>query len=323
MPETLTPVEYERQDNQESRFGDHAEILELMNHGEPRILGRIEDIVPLVNAHSNVVELAELSKHQPIVGERVNKAELVFFNDPKQQIFGVFKPFDGENEEIRGFIGYQNFYTHEHAAYLVSQHFGFDLVPPTTVRIINGRVGALQLFMLPDEFQTGENLASVSDDEWENLKNSDDMMKLHLFDYILANPDRAQENYLVKYNKNSGLSLDEGNQPQIIAIDHGVAFSQHYYNNTENFKGPYFHLTVADQQSKKSTPTLTPIPEQLLDKIDQGQKRKDELTAKLAAINPDIAEHDLDALWDRISDLVKYGHFIDRNNRVAIHDKLA
>jgi hypothetical protein len=119
---------------------------------------------------------------------------------------GVFKPHTRyENPRRIEFIN------KERAAYLVSRFLGFDFVPPTIIKTINGQVGSLQEFV--EDAQTGNETSS------EDIL-SREQLKLDVFDDLVGNGDRHGNNYLVKNGK-------------IIAIDNGFAF-----DDIEDFRKP-------------------------------------------------------------------------------------
>lgn len=114
----------------------------------------------------------------------------------------VFKSYEGQDDQTI------KEYKTERAAYLVDEFLGFDLIPPTVIRTIDGKIGSAQRFIsdathacVRDEFGTFTDSESLQRDQ----------SKLLVLDFILWNTDRHGENYLIK---------DE----RIIAIDHGRSF---------------------------------------------------------------------------------------------------
>lgn len=59
---------------------------------------------------------------------------------------GVFKPKNGEN---KSYDTSGSFFKRERASYLVDKFLGFNLVPPTVIREIDGQIGSVQEF-IPD-----------------------------------------------------------------------------------------------------------------------------------------------------------------------------
>lgn len=142
-----------------------------------------------------------------LLGGAVGDARLVKIRDDGG---GVFKPhtyFEGPEKN--------KLISRERAAYLISRFLGFDFVPPTVIKVINGEEGSLQEFV--EDAQTRYE-ASVEDiDQYE-------LDKLRVFDCLVCNSDRNMGNYLIKDRK-------------IFAIDHGFTLDpeglQHPYINIE------------------------------------------------------------------------------------------
>ncbi len=140
----------------ESRFGDKEKIVEAMMTGEVLDIRPIEELYPDIPRHENVVNVADLkSEHKnKVLGIRIQKGEDI--------LTCVFKPADGENTDIKKETLIDEFYPRECAAYLVSEHFDLDVVPPTVIREINDEIGALQLFLDHDYYQ---NFSRVDDEQ--------------------------------------------------------------------------------------------------------------------------------------------------------------
>ena len=111
---------------------------------------------------------------------------------------GVFKPhtqYENYPDKKTKFI------SRERAAYLISRFLGFDFVPPTIIKIVNGKYGSLQEFV--EDAKAGYETGYFDIDQ-------DERSKLEIFDLLIANYDRHGGNYLVKDGK-------------IFAIDHGIS----------------------------------------------------------------------------------------------------
>jgi hypothetical protein len=103
---------------------------------------------------------------------------------------GVFKPHVGMHSNAGSEVG----------AFRFDRLLGFDLVPVTTVREVDGEVGSLQLFM-PH---------AVNAEQTSIPRPS---ARMDLFDYLIQNIDRHLANFMV--------------QPwngRLVAIDHGLTF---------------------------------------------------------------------------------------------------
>ena len=97
---------------------------------------------------------------------------------------GVFKEDSGAHFEV--------------AAYLIDRLLGLNLIPPTVMRRVNGKLGSLQFFV-----EGGQNPYVTGGAPSQEMK---------MLDYLIGNTDRTGKNYLV---------LPGGRQ---VAIDHGLAF---------------------------------------------------------------------------------------------------
>ena len=88
---------------------------------------------------------------------------------------------------------------------MVSRFLGFDFVPPTIIKIVDGKEGSLQEFV--EDAQVGYEVENE-----DVLVLGNEMSKLRIFDGLVDNSDRHGGNYLVKSGR-------------IFAIDHGYTFN--------------------------------------------------------------------------------------------------
>lgn len=295
MNEIIKPTETEIQP-QESRFGDKDRISEILREGEIIDIVRIEDIYPGLSAHENIVDVANIKseKHRninKILGVRIQRGTDI--------LQAIFKPAGGESTEVKKQTAIHDFYPHECAAYIVSDHFGFDIVPPTIIRDIEGEgIGALQLFIDHNFYQMSSTLNS---EQWRKAISGQDHAKIALLDWILANCDRRQENILV--------SRDDPRQ--MVGIDHGIILSTHdYFSPAIELKGPSLVRTY-DNQKKRAK--HIPIQSGLIDLLKSGYERKDELTDQLRQL-PDIKEEEIELMWARVSNLISSGEYLSNAN---------
>jgi hypothetical protein len=162
---------------------------------------------PYSKEHEKILINNKLEQKKNTLGGQCGNTSLIKLKDDG---FAVFKPYDQEGryrvEERREQI--QN----ERAAYLIDLFLGLELVPPTVMRALPEmdadnpkmeQVGSIQQFI--EDARVGKELT----EEEKNKVPKDEVMKLTLFDYMLQNTDRHDENYLVKNNK-------------LYAIDHGL-----------------------------------------------------------------------------------------------------
>ncbi len=322
MSETLGPGENEIGEESEdlveieSRFGDKESLGTLLQNGEPHILGSIDELRE-VEPHMNIVELVELETL--IAGSNAkNEVKPIFFdNSGGEHIFGIFKPVDGEDPYVKEQYKVNVFAPREALAYTLSEHFGFDLVPPTVLREIDGRLGSIQLYLPHEHYQTIDWVEKKSQQShFDFARGSIDWEIMAAFDYIIANPDRHAKNVMVNHST-------EGNQtiiPQgdygaeLIAIDNGTSLSTSgYYSRDVRVVGPNADMTYSVDEH---TPLQLDIPEYLKAMIKRGTDN-----AKSLDIDPyreSINTSEFDDLWQRAQELVKHGVFMSRYNERSV-----
>lgn len=138
-----------------------------------------------------VLEFHDFEREGELLGGIIGDARFVKIRDNGG---GVFKPHSRyENDRKRSFV------SRERAAYLISRFLGFNFVPPTVIKMVDGKEGSLQEFV--EDAQIGGEVEYEEIDQHERAK-------LNIFDSLIANVDRHCGNYLVKDGK-------------IFAIDHG------------------------------------------------------------------------------------------------------
>jgi len=146
----------------------------------------------------------------------------------------IFKPKDGEYDFSRSSGAEKGtLYMRERAAYLVDRFLGFKLVPPTTIREIDGRIGSAQQF-IPDT----RSFYEISGEEREVY--DDELNRLWFLDYLIWNMDRHGNNLLAG-------ETPEGNR-SIHAIDNGLSFSGKRDSGSISH---YLHKPVPSDVSEK------------------------------------------------------------------------
>lgn len=112
----------------------------------------------------------------------------------------------------------------ERAAYIVDRFLGFDFVPPTVVRVINGEEGSLQQFVR--DAKTGSEI------DWKDFSHIsiEEIVKLMLFDFLITNMDRHRGNYLMTKDK-------------IIAIDNSQSFERRWLDKS-GFREKVFGVSI-------------------------------------------------------------------------------
>lgn len=139
------------------------------------------------------------------IGRGVTDSSFVELKDDGS---GIFKTEDHFNER---------------AAYLIDRFLGFNLVPPTVIRQVDGEIGSVQEF-IPDARAVDE-LGVQSQQNFER-NCRDDLMKMWVFDMIIHNQDRHPGNFLVK-------------DKRVYAIDHGrsLDFDQSSFEKISFWEG--------------------------------------------------------------------------------------
>lgn len=297
MPETpAIGIEIEQAEEEESRFGDKNKIVEVMTNGNVEIIGSIDDLFEDIPAHANEVNLARL------INPNANQVIAVKVqNQEGESITCIFKPAKGENEQVKRTTNVKEFYPRECAAYLISEHFGFDVVPPTIIRSVNGEIGALQLFLDHDRHMNYSQLEDTGEPH-----NSEDWGQIAVLDWLLANCERHMENMMVDRNDHS----------KLFAIDHGIILNGYNYSEMI-LRGPSLQLTMecvpgVKRGETRDIPKKNPIPESILEKLHQGLENQQFLTDKLAEIG--IPEAEIQSFWSRVRDICQSQIYLSKYN---------
>jgi hypothetical protein len=113
----------------------------------------------------------------------------------------VFKSIDVRKAGVTTFpdgtsdVDFQDSWQTEIAAYRVDRLIGLGLVPATIERRVEGSVGSLQWWvqsMMPEAERLEKKIVSPDADAWNRR-----MMRVRLFDQLIANVDRHLNNILV------------------------------------------------------------------------------------------------------------------------------
>jgi len=287
---------------QESRFGDVEKIIEAMSSGEIIRLGSIDEVCEDVPEHANKVDVMSVDH------KNVNEVLGVEIQKGQDKLLCIFKPASGENSDIRRKTMVDKFYPRECAAYLISDSFGLDVVPPTVIREINGEIGSLQLYLDHDYYQNFSKLmfADIPDgeaDPTDIAESGKDWQSIALLDWILANCERHEDNMMVR----------SGDPKTLAAIDHGIIMSPPNYAEM-SLRGPSLHLTY---NGREETPKQIDIPEELIALVEGAYAKKDELTAKLEALN-NFDKQEIISFWMRVEAVLKYKKFLSKMNYSAV-----
>lgn len=305
MAEQLIPEELavETARSPESQFGDKEAITAVLENSQAEILGPVESLYPETAAHLNLVELAKVANRSGSESHSSRKLMPVVVRDSKQQseLLAIFKPFEGENDEVHRQAHLESLYPRERAAYLISEHFGFDLVPPTVLRQIDGRIGSLQLFLPPDKYRVVDE-EGESEESWRAIGSCPDFTKIALFDSLIAGVDRHDHNYLA--------TTDEQEEIHLAAIDHGLILDTPLYEEAD-VRGP---LLIKTHDNQTQGPRFTPLPENLLRLLRSGRERKAGLD--FAAL-PSISSEEVDKMWRRVDETLESNVIVSKYNRLA------
>lgn len=113
----------------------------------------------------------------------------------------VFKSIDVRKDGVTTFpdgtseVGFQDSWQTEIAAYRVDRLIGLGLVPATVERRVEGKTGSVQWFvqsMMPEAERIQKKITPPDVSTWNQH-----MMRVRLFDQLIANVDRHMRNILV------------------------------------------------------------------------------------------------------------------------------
>lgn len=173
----------------------HADSLSMSSRLKP-LNGRNFTIPEMKLKSSEVAQMTDL-------GGGITSSKIVTFKDGSK---AVFKPIDKTQMG-----GWASNYRTEVLAYQIDKTFGFDLVPPTVERTINGQHGSIQ------KFKQGK----IAFDTEFSLVKKDQLDKQSVMDFLIDHRDRHGGNFLVNTNGN------------ITSIDNSLSFTGRGNNYTE------------------------------------------------------------------------------------------
>jgi hypothetical protein len=180
--------------------------------------------------------------------------------------YGVYKPRRGE-VPLRDFPN-GTLYKREVAAYRLSRHLGWEMIPPTVVREEGPHgVGSLQLYVEPRAGANGQ---------YERLRESHrcDLQRMAVFDVLANNADR----------KGGHCLLDV--RGHVWGIDHGLTF-----HNV-----PKLRTVIWDFCGE-------PIPAVLLDELRELRSHRASMASLESDLRPLLSDQEWEALlqrWDRL-----------------------
>jgi hypothetical protein len=194
--------------------------------------------------------------------------------DEGSRCYGVYKPRRGE-VPLRDFPG-GTLYKREVAAYLLSRHLGWDMVPPTVIRLDGPHgIGSVQLYVEPC---VGANA------QYERLREShrDEIQRVATFDLLANNADRKGGHCLLDI------------RGHVWGIDHGLTFHQL----------PKLRTVIWDYCGEPIAPELVST----LRACRSDTQRLNELHTALA---PLLSDHEWQALLQRWDGLLNNPCFPD------------
>lgn len=185
----------------------------------------------------------------------------------------------------------------ERAAFLLSKYFGFHLAPPCSITNLRGLKGAFQVFLRLDKEQvpaSGESFKQYveakevidrieSKDTYTEAERTK-FQKLALFDYLIGNLDRHEENWFVTLSPSDEILT-------IKAIDNANSFpKKHPPKDAMGAKSQYkWQITKIAQQP--FTPELKQFIQENL-----GSEKVKEFIKVLKTDLPRFLDADMEAL---------------------------
>jgi hypothetical protein len=182
------------------------------------------------------------------------------------QCYAIYKPRRGE-APLRDFPS-GTLYKREVAAYILADHLGWDLIPPTVIRREGPHgIGSLQLYVEPRAGISGN---------YERLRETHrcELQRMAVFDVLTNNADRKGAHCLLDI------------RGHVWGIDHGLTF-----HNV-----PKLRTVIWDFIDE-------PIPAELVKQLSAVRTDPAREAALDQALQPLIAQKELDALyerWDRL-----------------------
>ncbi len=181
---------------------------------------------PLETPEERVLETWETQDSRRL-GGGINES---FFVQLKDDGFGIFKPGAGEMPCLRKGVEKGTYFRRERAAYLVDRFLGFDLVPPTVIREIDGDQGSFQKYV-----RNSKTMSEFGREEIKSPEMQEQLAKLWIFDYIIYNLDRHKGNFLIRNGK-------------VHAIDNGLSFAK---GKLRRNYGKFWDIPVPDEVKRK------------------------------------------------------------------------
>ena len=178
-----------------------------------------------------------------------NAAFLVHASCGDDSVYAVYKPEAGE----RPLSDFEpGLYRRERAAYLLSEHLGWGIVPPTVIREdAPAGVGSLQWFVEGDFREHYFTLYADSPETHPRL------LQIALFDSVANNTDRKSGHVL------------RGHDGRVWGIDHGLCFSAGFKLRTViwDFAG----VPIPGTLLKGIAPLAEAVPPDVAEHLDDAE----------------------------------------------------
>ena len=168
-----------------------------------------EDVIINQLLHDDIVKIDSLRSELERQGKIVKTKRDLLLISLKNGIKGVFKQLN------------KNAICAEVAAYKASHILGFDLVPPTVIRTINGTRGSLQLFVKTNV----DPMVRGAFDDAVRHADPDELATLKIFYYVFGQWSNGPRNILIN---------SENGQVHFIAIDNEGLWHRKYWRYGDN-----------------------------------------------------------------------------------------
>ncbi len=179
------------------------------------VYGPDEDDICYALGHDQIVDMRPMSEIVHQDGKHYSASHPVFLITLKSGIKGVYKI----QRECEIFA--------EVAAYRASRMLHFSFVPPTTIRVINGKLGSVQMYV-----KTNIEVLGSQFEHLLALVPADDLANIKIFLYVFGQHDAVAHNMLM--NK-------EQDKVTLFAIDNGCIAIKKFWQYGKN---PFIHVST-------------------------------------------------------------------------------
>ena len=293
MNPELPPQEEQQENLAESYI--NPEVIDLntleilLKEGEVQNIRPIEEHRQQVPPHADRVLLGDMNSH----ADQLFEGEIPVPESPKKLLV-VYKPESGINhgtargKEIplpKESSPYEN---KEIAAWIVAKNLNLKYLSfPATKRELKEGEGSVRPYIW------GEPLELLSEEDTEAAESNREILEdIALYDYLIQNIDRSPSNLI--WNKDSG---------SLKVIDHSLTFFSEEYVERWHIKGPRLKIAYDTNERLKAIP----LPNRLLEKIEQFQANKPEIRQNLSEL---LTEREINGIFKRTEKLVERKIFL-------------